>query len=78
MLGTAYVGGSQRSNPDPVEAGIGKLVLAEPGERTPGTTINNADPNRELAALVEANGSHRTGGKGHPGRRLITPILIGN
>ena len=33
MLGAAYVGGSQRSNPDPVEAGIGKLILTELGEK---------------------------------------------
>ena len=26
MLGAAYVGGSQRSNPDPVEAGSGKVL----------------------------------------------------
>ena len=26
MLGAAYVGGGQRSNPDPVEAGSGKVL----------------------------------------------------
>ena len=53
----------------PVEAGSRHTVV----EATAAT-----DPNRELAALVEANDSCRTGGKGHPRRQLITPIIIGN